>query len=45
MSDTIFAKIIRKEIPSKIAYWPHHPEAFEKMRYEMGAYLGGGAAK
>lgn len=25
--------------------WPHHPEAFEKVRYEMGAYLGGGAAK
>ena len=21
--------------------WPHHPEAFEKVRYEMGKYLGG----
>jgi hypothetical protein len=25
--------------------WPHHPEAFEKVRYEMGAYLGGPAAR
>jgi hypothetical protein len=25
--------------------WPHHPEAFEKVRYEMGEYLGGAAAR
>lgn len=25
--------------------WPHHPEAFEKVRYEMGEYLGGTAAR
>lgn len=25
--------------------WPHHPEVFEKVRYEMGEYLGGAAAR
>jgi hypothetical protein len=25
--------------------WPHHPEAFENVRYEMGEYLGGAAAR
>jgi hypothetical protein len=25
--------------------WAHHPEAFEKVRFEMGEYLGGAAAR
>ena len=25
--------------------WAHHPEAFEKVRFEMGEYLGGTAAR
>jgi hypothetical protein len=25
--------------------WPHHPEAFEKVRYEMGEYLGGASGR